>query len=588
MTSVAPRSAALVDVAPRDLLPNPAESVPRLDLRSLSNRAGPRRGWWTGWVPVAGMASAVQAAMLWWSWNHHLLLAYNDSRYHLTVARRLFDGPNPGVSQIGTVWLPLPHVIDAVPSLWTAAWHNGLAGAVPSSICAVVTTVCVFRICERIGVGRGAGYVAAAVMMTNVSWIFIASSPLVEPFLVAGISLAVVGLLGWANSGRRYSPGMTVIFCGLPTGMAMLCRYEGWAFAGCAGVLVALLTWHRVGWGPTLWKQVAAFGAIPVIIATWWVIYNWAVFGNPLAFQQGPFSAQVQSAVQAKLGLLPAQHHAVTAAALFGRTLLDIVGKGTAALAVLGLAVVVLRWRGWQRELWLLLAVPGVFLVYSLYTGQIIIQLPQLIPSGTYNTRYVTEVLPFVAVAVAQSLRLFRTTHPSDGERERSAPLRPRSIVRPIVTVALIVAVSVGTVSGLVSHSLPASAITVVEARAELQGAAPGFAAAAWLRRDATTGIILVDDVAFPYLPNMGIGLHRIAATFSGAQWTNTLRHPSQATWIVTQPGDRQDRVRDVLGHRGVFNGMFVAEARFGPYVIYRLDNFNQQPAQQLVSGSQS
>jgi hypothetical protein len=579
VTSVAPQPATLVDVGHRGRL-IPTQETPARDLVSRLGRCRSGRRWWTGWVPVAAVASAVQVAMVWWSWNHHLLLAYNDSRYHLTVARRLFDGPNPGVSQIGTVWLPLPHAIDAVPALWTAAWHNGLAGAIPSSVCAVVTTVCVFRICERIGVGRSAGYVAAVVMMSDVSWTFICASPLVEPFLVAGVSLAVVGLLGWANSERRYSPGMTVIFCGLPTGAAMLSRYEGWAFAGCAGVLVAAITWHRVGWGPALWKQVAAFGAVPVIIATWWVIYNWAVFGNPLAFQKGPFSAQAQSSLQASLGLLPAQHHAVTAAAIFGKTLLDIVGQGTIALAVLGLAVVVVRWRGWQRELWLLLAVPGAFVVYSLYTGQIIIQLPQLIPSGTYNTRYVTEFLPFVAVAVAQPLRLFGRTD-SISVRSRQAPT-------PFAGWTARMAVSAGTVTALASRSLPSSAITVVEARAELQGGASGFAAAAWLRLHATNGIILVDDVSFPFLPNMGIGLHRIAATFSGAQWTDTLRHPSRATWIVTEPGDRADRVWDALGHRGVFDGMFVQVARFDPYVVYRLDNVAQQPAQRLIPGSPS
>jgi hypothetical protein len=583
VTVAIPRPAELVDSVER--LTTPADRAPSADIEFQPGRAQPSGRWWSGWIPVAGVASAVQVAMVWWSWNHHLLLAYNDSRYHLTVARRLFDGPNPGVSQIGTVWLPLPHVVDAVPALWTAAWHNGLAGAVPSSICAVVTTVCVFRICERIGIGRSAGYVAAVVMMSDVSWTFVCASPLVEPFLVASVSLAVVGLLGWANSKRRYSPGMTVIFCGLPTGMAMLSRYEGWAFAGWAGVLVAGITWHRVGWGPMLWKQVAAFGAVPAIIASWWVIYNWAVFGNPLAFQQGPFSAQVQSAAQARLGLLPAQHHAVTAMAIFGRTLLDIVGGGTLLLAVVGLAVVILCWRGWRRELWLLLAVPGFFVIYSLYTGQIIIQLPQLIPSGTYNTRYVTEVLPFVAVAVAQPLRLIGRTDRTKRRTGMSMPRLGVPMARRAVTAALMVAVSAGAVSGLRSHSLPSSAITVVEASSEQHGGAAGFATAAWLRGHATTGIILVDDVAFPFLPNLGIGLHRIAATFSGAQWAESLRDPSRATWIVTEPGNRMDRVWVALAHRGVFNGMFVPVARFGPYVVYRLDDFYQHPQPRLVPG---
>ena len=37
-------------------------------------------------------------------------MLYADARSHLTIARRLVDGPNHGIVQLGTVWLPLPHL----------------------------------------------------------------------------------------------------------------------------------------------------------------------------------------------------------------------------------------------------------------------------------------------------------------------------------------------------------------------------------------------------------------------------------------------------------------------------------------------
>ena len=44
-----------------------------------------------------------------------LALSHYDARAHLVVARRIFDSITPGWEQIGAVWLPLPHVLNALP-----------------------------------------------------------------------------------------------------------------------------------------------------------------------------------------------------------------------------------------------------------------------------------------------------------------------------------------------------------------------------------------------------------------------------------------------------------------------------------------
>ena len=43
-----------------------------------------------------------------------LSLAHYDARAHLVVARRVFDSLTPGWQQVGAVWLPLPHVLNAL------------------------------------------------------------------------------------------------------------------------------------------------------------------------------------------------------------------------------------------------------------------------------------------------------------------------------------------------------------------------------------------------------------------------------------------------------------------------------------------
>ena len=48
--------------------------------------------------------------------NEGLVLAHYDAKAHLVVARRVIDSLTPGWRQIGAVWLPLPHLLQIVPT----------------------------------------------------------------------------------------------------------------------------------------------------------------------------------------------------------------------------------------------------------------------------------------------------------------------------------------------------------------------------------------------------------------------------------------------------------------------------------------
>ena len=39
------------------------------------------------------------------------VLLYGDAVAHLGIARRILDSRNPGLVQLGSVWLPLPHLL---------------------------------------------------------------------------------------------------------------------------------------------------------------------------------------------------------------------------------------------------------------------------------------------------------------------------------------------------------------------------------------------------------------------------------------------------------------------------------------------
>jgi len=53
------------------------------------------------------------------SYKFHYVLTYNDAASHLNIARRVVDNLTPGIAQIGTVWLPLPHLLMLI-----FAWND--------------------------------------------------------------------------------------------------------------------------------------------------------------------------------------------------------------------------------------------------------------------------------------------------------------------------------------------------------------------------------------------------------------------------------------------------------------------------------
>src|SRR5206468_1748357 len=62
-------------------------------------------------TPVVVAAAAVSLVAFAIYFRRGDLLLFGDAVAHLNLARRLFDSLTPGFNQLGTVWLPLPHLI---------------------------------------------------------------------------------------------------------------------------------------------------------------------------------------------------------------------------------------------------------------------------------------------------------------------------------------------------------------------------------------------------------------------------------------------------------------------------------------------
>src|SRR5208282_262410 len=114
---------------------------------------------------VAGIASLASLFSFFYYFQHSDILLYGDAVAHINIARRVIDSQTPGLLQLGTVWLPLPHLL-MVPFIFsTTMWQNGGGGSIPSMIAYVFGVVGIFRLVRgmlQADLSKGAGKEAGA------------------------------------------------------------------------------------------------------------------------------------------------------------------------------------------------------------------------------------------------------------------------------------------------------------------------------------------------------------------------------------------------------------------------------------------
>src|SRR3972149_7027489 len=122
-------------------------------------------------------------------------LAYNDARSHLDIGRRVVEGLKPGLAQIGSVWLPLPHLL-MVPTVWNDfMWHSGLSGALQSMISFVATALLIYFFLKEIGVNILGRLVGVLVFVANINILYLQSTAMTELLLIGTMMAGVYKLL---------------------------------------------------------------------------------------------------------------------------------------------------------------------------------------------------------------------------------------------------------------------------------------------------------------------------------------------------------------------------------------------------------
>jgi hypothetical protein len=437
---------------------------------------------------VSGAAVWLVAARGW-------TLYYGDAEAHLDIARRIVDSDNPGYSQVGTVWLPLPHWMILPLVRDDARWRSGLAGAIPSAACFVVAGLFFFAALRRL-FDPTAAAVAAALFALNPNALYLQAIPMTE----AAFWAALMAVL-------YFTVIRSPIGAGIAACAATLIRYDGWFLLP----FVAVYFWMANGR-----RSAVVFAILGGLGPVYWLGHNYFLNNHPLDFLLGPYSALAIQGGKPYPGLHDwrlSWTYVSTAARLCA-------GSPLAWMGVAGIAAAFLKRAFWPV---LLLALPPAFYIWSMHSsGGTPIFVPVLPPFSYYNTRYGLEALPLLAFGGAALVALI--------------PPRARSWAAAAVVVA--------ACSPWLLHPTSHAWVTWEESSVNSEARRAWTREAAdYLRpryRDGGRILTSASDLRAIFR-EAGIPFREIHTEDSGLLWLATVRRPclyARQEWAVTRQGD--------------------------------------------------
>jgi hypothetical protein len=478
---------------------------------------------------VAWTALALALVSLAYCVRHGTLLLFGDAVAHLHIARRVFDSLTPGYRQLGSVWLPLPHILLLPFVANTEWWHNGLAGACLSIPGYVLGCAGLYRL-ARIWLDRNAAIVAAAFYGLNPGLLYLATTAMTEPLFLAEMiwSLLLIVLYQQELKTRQEPRPGLLIGAGLVLVCAVYTRYDGWIYAAVLWCFATwpLMTTYRL-WANRRWMGPVAgawvfFTAMLLAAPALWLAYNAKQFGDPLDFIRGPYSARAIEAATTPPGSSPRPGLHNMRVSVFYFLKAAELGAAPAALGKLlcwltAVGTLAACWVFRRRQIWpvLLLWLPLPFYAYSVAYGSVPIFIPVWQPYSWYNTRYGMELLPAFALFLACLVGMFSNWRPN---------LRTWL---PAIAVLLILANAIALLRArpLVFQEALANSRTRITFETALGKLLLGLPGQGTILMHVSSDVGAVQQAALP--------LRRIINEGDYLLWQHALEHPAQSASIV-------------------------------------------------------
>ncbi len=353
-----------------------------------SKRSPPSKAPLTTAAVSIGLILIATAAVYFVQANNHALY-YGDAAAHLNIARRLVDGRTLGYHQIGTVWLPLPHLLFAPFARVDEWWRNGLAGAIPSATAWIAANLFLFLTLRKFW-PTAAVLIGLGVFALNPNLLYLAATPMTETIFFA----SALGMLYFSIQATERGSLCNATLCGLCAIAATMTRYEGWF------LLPFVLFYLFIAGGQQRWSLSILFATIAALGPLYWIAHNWIFYSDPLEFFRGPDSAHAiyQRYLDKGMARYPGDHNWPAALRQFAVATKAVNGWPLIAISALGIFPALRTKAFWPV---VFLSLSPIFYVMSLHSGGTPIFIPEIYPFSHYNTRYALAALPLFAVCTA-------------------------------------------------------------------------------------------------------------------------------------------------------------------------------------------
>ncbi len=329
------------------------------------------------------LASSAAAIKL-YAADKYAFILYGDAASHLVKARQLVDSWRPGIEYIGTVWLPIPHVLLLPCSLFDGLFFSGAAGLVAGIPFLIGTAILLFAIVRRLTGSRPIALLSASIFGLNPNIVYLALTPMSELAFFFFVALGGYSIQRWLY--ERVDRWLVV--CSVAVMLATLSRYEAWVLAPCVALLAIVegfLSWKRNEHQKARMMFLTALLSLGGIIL--WLGWNKFMYGD--FFQFAPW--KYRPPPSAANNPMSYRQEAVSLTLL--RAVLNIFGP-IVLLAFLG-GIGALRKVAREPKQYLLfvfLALPALFIFIGILTDYV------LIDQWWWNWRFVIVVGLLVSV----------------------------------------------------------------------------------------------------------------------------------------------------------------------------------------------
>lgn len=465
---------------------------------------------------VTVLAACISISAIIYAILNDWVVLYGDAESHLNIAKRVVHSLTPGIAQVGGIWLPLPHLM-MLPFIWIEPlYRNGAAGALVSGFCYVVSCVFLYRLVTFITGRKLAGFVAFVVFGLNLNVLYMQSTPMTEIPLIMFFVLSSYYFIRFLSDQTLI---INLVLAAVFGFCATLSRYDGWFLVLIeAAVIVALYIRNRQSW-TKLEGLLLMFGSLAFLGVLLWLLWGYLILGNPFYFTNSQFSAKSQQNAWNARGELPAYKSITNSFLYYTFTSLSNVGIIVFGLALAGfVAFLSYKKFAYRYHTAVIMLVPYIFYVVTLYMGQSVIFIPSLTPVSfewrLFNVRYGIMMVPFAAVFCAY---LF---------------IRLKHVGRLLLIGLFVFQYMMYGVNY-------AKVITFEDGYVGLSHAKRPDAER-WIREHYDGGLVLFDDYARTIsVVRSDIPMQNIIYIGNKPYWEESLQEPEKyATWIIMQKDD--------------------------------------------------